>query len=480
MQYIHELPSIASFDSKGLIGYSFGQLMQKDLEVLYVESEKGHDTFVISKKVIRTYYILGGNGYFTINKQQYDVSAGTLIEIPAKVEFSYSGKMTLLAFCKPRWFVGNDKFTRWNSDVVGQDSPYALDGGPWWKRLIGLRIFGKSPTNAYLRLSQKVWNNLPSSFTTLSPVRLYGNFLHRLARIQMLRAQAFSTFFLRNRPQLELIRRILEENEKFETLRVAVLGCSAGPEAYSVAWAIRSRRPGLKLVLYAMDISREAIEFARRGKFPLNVKRPQTTIHDRMGAGHWRLDEPGAPLAGEEVFERMTSMEMEEFFDRAGDTLRVKSWIKEGIEWQVGDARDPGMFDVLGLQDIVVANNFLCHMSDSEAEESLRNIARLVAPGGYIFVSGIDLDVRTKIARELGWKPVQDLLAEVHDGDPILRREWPCQYSGLEPFDKKRQDWMTRYAAAFQISTTQERGVRETMEQKTGLIACGESHDAKA
>jgi SAM-dependent methyltransferase len=100
---------------------------------------------------------------------------------------------------------------------------------------------------------------------------------------------------------------------------------------------------------------------------------------------------------------------------------------------------------------VVVANNFLCHMGDAEAERGLRNIARLVAPQGYLIVSGIDLDVRTKVASELGWKPVEELLEEIHEGDPCLRRLWPCHYAGLEPLDKRRQDWRIRYAATFQL-----------------------------
>src|SRR4029453_4134504 len=39
-----------------------------------------------------------------------------------------------------------------------------------------------------------------------------------------------------------------------------------------------------------------------------------------------------------------------------------------------------------------------------EAERCLRNIARLVRPGGHLFISGTDLDVREKVAHELGWR----------------------------------------------------------------------------
>ncbi len=61
---------------------------------------------------------------------------------------------------------------------------------------------------------------------------------------------------------------------------------------------------------------------------------------------------------------------------------------------------------------MVVASNFLCHMAPADAEQYLGNITRLVSPGGYLFVSGVDLDVRTKVAFDLGWEPVRELMGK--------------------------------------------------------------------
>jgi chemotaxis methyl-accepting protein methylase len=235
--------------------------------------------------------------------------------------------------------------------------------------------------------------------------------------------------FFRNRAQLELIRRLISRRAKADTLKVAVLGCSSGAEAYSTPWMIRSARPDLKLTLHAVDVSKRAVELARCGTYSLT----------------------GAQLAGASIFERMNETEMMDLFDRDGDVVMVKSWIKEGIAWRVGDAAEPEIIDTLGPHDIVLANNFLCHMHSSAAERCLRNVARLVRPNGYIFVSGIDLDVKTKVADDLGWHPLQELLEEIHEGDPSMRALWPWHYAGLEPLNK-RADWKRRYAAAFQVS----------------------------
>lgn len=430
MPYTYSLPTSVSFTGKGLLGYTFGPLNQKDLQIYYIESEKGHDTFMFSRRIARTYYVLSGSGHFTIDNKRYPVGAGVLIEVPPKVEYSYSGKMTLLGISIPCWFSGNDTFTRLNPDVFGCDSPCVVDGQSWWTRLVRMRIFGRSPLNAYLRLNQWLWNKAPASIVSLSPIRSYGRVLHKLACIKGRREQAFSTYFLRNRPQLELIRRVVDRKKTGETLSVTVLGCSTGAEAYSVAWKIRSARPDLRLVLHAVDISKPAVEFAKRGVYSLTT--PE--------------------LTSTPIFERMTTAEMDEFFDRDGELMTVKWWIREGINWQVGDAGDSETIDLLGPQDVVVANNFLCHMEPSEAERCLRSIARLVRPHGYLFVSGIDLDIRAKVACDLGWKPLEELLEEIHEGDPCLRSFWPCHYGGLEPLDKRRRDWKIRYAQGFSVS----------------------------
>lgn len=293
-------------------------------------------------------------------------------------------------------------------------------------RVLKLRISGKSPLGAFLLVNRWIWNLLPRSLTTVRPIRSYAMFLHSLARLQANRRQSFGTFFLRNRPELELIRRLSDQKGKGSTLRISVLACSNGAEVYSILWKIRSARPDLKVIMHAVDISKEVLGVAQTGVYSLQT--------------------------AESMFERMTEEEMLEMFDRGGDQAKIKTWIKEGITWHLGDAGDQRILNVCGPQDMVVANNFLCHMDPTDAEKCLRNIARLVAPGGYLFVSGIDLDIRTKVAHDLGWKPVLDLMEAIHDGDPCLRAAWPWGYTGLEPFNERRHDWKIRYASVFQLN----------------------------
>ena len=118
MPYVYTITaSSPCFTGKGLKGYQFGPLRNQEVEIHFVDVVKGHDTFFISKRLTRLYYVLEGKGYFTIENQKYDVEPGMLVEVPPNIEYSYSGSMKLLLIGNPRWFKGNEEVTKKNPDV---------------------------------------------------------------------------------------------------------------------------------------------------------------------------------------------------------------------------------------------------------------------------------------------------------------------------------------------------------------------------
>jgi chemotaxis methyl-accepting protein methylase len=310
-------------------------------------------------------------------------------------------------------------------------------------------------------LNRRIWVRVPTSLRVCSPGRAYGRHLQALVQRLSERRQGYGTFFFRNRPELELMCRLLDPITRGSSLDISVLACSKGAEVYSILWAIRTAHPDLTVNIKAVDISTEILEFAERGIYfkngpeVLRTGRPEGAAE--LADATWK----GQRLS---IFARMTANEVEAMFEVEGYQAKVRSWLKEGITWLTGDANDPELVRVLGLQDMVVANRFLCHMDPQAAENCLRNIARLVKPGGYLFVSGVDLEVRTRVAWDLGWRPVTDLLKEVHDGDYSLRNGWPLEWWGLEPFCHDRSDWKIRYASVFQIGKPL---VREDLKRNT-------------
>jgi SAM-dependent methyltransferase len=281
-----------------------------------------------------------------------------------------------------------------------------------------------------LEAGKRVWQRLPARVRDLYPVQIFGRGLYALTTRYADREMYLGTQFLRNRPELELIGRLVDRRPRGATIRIAVLGCSVGVEVYSIAWTLRRARPDLTLVTQAVDIAPEAIAIGREGVYGPRI----------------------SELVHSSIFDGLSRDESDELFDWEGDEARVKPGLREGITWLVGDAGDPELVEQLGPQDLVIANNFLCHLDRASAERCLRNLARLVRPGGHVFVTGVDLDLRAKVAADLGWVPVAELLPEIHDGDPLVRADWPLQWWGLEPLDRRRRNWQLRYAAAFQVT----------------------------
>lgn len=265
----------------------------------------------------------------------------------------------------------------------------------------------------------------------LRPVRAYGARMHALVCRHADREMYLGTLFLRNRPGLELMRRVVEEEDRGARVKIAVLGCSIGVEVFSILWTLRLSRPDLEFEVQAVDISADVVDVAKRGVY----------------------SSAACEMVNASIFQGLTDAERMEMFEWNGEQATIKPWLRDGITWRVGDAGDPNLIRTLGSQDLVVANNFLCHMDPRRAQLCLRNLAQLVGPGGYLFVAGVDLDVRTQVALDLGWEPIPALRAEIHDGDQLVRSDWPLQWWGLEPLDRRRSDWETRYSAAFRIST---------------------------
>lgn len=310
----------------------------------------------------------------------------------------------------------------------------------------------------YVGMNIWIWNRLPASMGSWRLVRAHGAHLHRLIQLRTTRRQYVGTFFFRNRPELELLARLLDQKSKGSSLGLTVLGCSNGAEVYSFAYTIRRARPDLKVSISGVDISKDVLDRARTGLYSLKSSNSaEESGPDPDGqdgyvptGGNGARSSFGDQPAGSSIFERTSAAEMDAMFDREESHVRVKPEYREGIDWLLGDAGDPGLVATLGLQDIVIANRFLCHMPPAAAEQCLRQLIRLAKPGGYLFISGVDLDVRSKIARECGLRPLTHLIREIHEGDSSLRDDWPLRYWGLEPFDQSRTDWKLRYASVFQ------------------------------
>jgi len=287
-------------------------------------------------------------------------------------------------------------------------------------------VQASSHTKTFLATAvRRVWSIIPQHIRERRPLRIAGDWIHKRALNVSERNQSTSTWFLRNRPLLLTIADLIEDRQPGEQVRLCVIGCSTGAEVYSILWTLRKARPDRKILTTAIDISPSAVAKAKTGEYSKND------------------DELRMPLP---------EKTLRELFDAEGERLRIKKSISEGVNWMVADGCDPKTISSLGVQDIVIANNFLVHMQKESALSSLRRIAQLVKPSGLLVCRGVDLDIRDAVMREHGFKPITSRIEEIHEGDVLLdaRIFWPWEYWGLEPIDKTRKDWMRYYSSIFQ------------------------------
>ena len=75
----------------------------------------------------------------------------------------------------------------------------------------GGRGFRQALEAAFLGLNEPVWRRVPVRARDLRPVRVYGAWLHQLVCRRADREMYLGTFFLRNRPALEMMRRLAQK-----------------------------------------------------------------------------------------------------------------------------------------------------------------------------------------------------------------------------------------------------------------------------
>jgi 2-polyprenyl-3-methyl-5-hydroxy-6-metoxy-1,4-benzoquinol methylase len=275
------------------------------------------------------------------------------------------------------------------------------------------------------RVVERFWNALSPRVRSWKYTQDLGRSIHRRARRVQPRGGGCFTRFFRNLPQLELVRDLLFEKPAETPLRIVSIGCSTGAELYSLLWLIRTARPAQGIQALGIDSSEECIQAASRGVYPCRV----VEVAEVSATSH------------------------EGLFTWEKKTLVVQDWLKAAVTWTVGDACSSDLVARFGQHDLVLANNFLSHMPSEGAEACLRNLAQLVAPQGYLVVSGVDLDLRSEVLEGLGFVPVTARCEEIHTAED-RHAAWPLCPWGLEPMDRTRPDWAAHYATIFRSQDT--------------------------
>lgn len=207
-----------------------------------------------------------------------------------------------------------------------------------------------------------------------------------------------------------------------EALRIVVMGCSNGAEAFSIASVLSKKYPSLDFAIDAYDLSDAMIAQAKSARFPRDQV---VTVH---------------PPSNDFV----TST-----FDADAEEYIVKPAIARRVCFGVADLFDASVMQRIGTADIVFAQNVLINFPRPRAREAFQHVLRLLKPRAALFIDGMDVDLREELTRAAGLHPLDYKIREIHDDARVIRGEvWPWVYWGLEPFAEQR-DWRERYATIY-------------------------------
>jgi len=166
------------------------------------------------------------------------------------------------------------------------------------------------------------------------------------------------------------VLKILHSKDVLKVIRIWSAGCSRGEEPYSMAILIRELlNNDMKkyiIAIYATDIDREALSYARRGVYHLNSLRnvPKTYLN--------------------------------KYFISLGNNLyEIKPEIKKIVRFHYHDlTKDPP----LPYMDIVLCRNVLIYFSKELQRKVLFNLYKSLKVGGYLVLGAseyLDDELRT-------------------------------------------------------------------------------------
>ncbi len=250
---------------------------------------------------------------------------------------------------------------------------------------------------------------------------------HRITLAMSDRENATFTGFLRLPSQFSAlygpVLDFLLSDGNVRSLNIAVLGCSNGAEAYTIASLMKTHARTIDFKIHAYDIDRAMIEKAR-----------------------------DAVYGPDEIFnnKRITTDFVNATFDRTGDRYMVKQDIVKHVFFGLADALDPRLPGTVGTADIVYAQNFLLHMRPHRAKRAFANLCSLLNRRAALFIDGMDIGLRTELTRKHHQEPLDYKIETIHNEARWARgMGWPYSYWGLEPFLPSRREWRRRYATIF-------------------------------
>jgi two-component system, chemotaxis family, CheB/CheR fusion protein len=181
----------------------------------------------------------------------------------------------------------------------------------------------------------------------------------------------------------EVIPDIIRNKLIIDTLKVWVIGCATGEEAYSLAILIREHltdiKKDLEVKIFATDIDKDALQIASRGIYPENIN----------------LD--------------ISPARIENFFQKEGNKYRVRDNIRKMVIFAYHDIIKQPPY---GKIDLMSCRNLLIYLNPVLQKKIMSTIHFCLNLGGYLFLgssesigdlksSFIELDNKSRIYKNI-------------------------------------------------------------------------------
>lgn len=172
------------------------------------------------------------------------------------------------------------------------------------------------------------------------------------------------TYFFRHSDQFRAFEEValperLSARARSRKLRLLSAGCASGEEAYSLVIALRERciEPAYEVEVYGIDVNPDALAKAQRAVYSV-----------------WSLRETPAELR-------------ERWFERDGRDYRLARTVRDAVRFEQHNLCGPQPLPFAAASfDVIFFRNVLMYFTQQQAARAVERLARLLAPGGFLFL----------------------------------------------------------------------------------------------
>lgn len=260
--------------------------------------------------------------------------------------------------------------------------------------------------------ANKMWQTLTGRMVGSTAMYRLCRVIRRNHTRHAVNIQNYHTQFIRMPALLATFAELVRGYPRGEDVKIASLGWNIGAELYSALYLLRTARPDLRIACYAIDVSESAPSEAPNGVYSMEAP--------ANGAGLY--------LSGRPALLDCDLATVESTLDRhSTSSICIRDWLRDNITWLASDTTNVDLVHQIGIQDIVITNDFIGSMDDDVAESCLRNVARLVSPGGILVLDEVDSDVKTRVLEPLHFIPVINRLSPIRRSDALKEAAATCE-----------------------------------------------------